>query len=191
MCRNRSVAGLFAFDSILETFSCSNSFKIMHKHTRYYKIEARHKHNPHRNSKQAVNTIMTSIEPASTKRRKRSHNDTSLSAVANIAHLPSAALIHITSYLKSPPISRALLAVAIAKDADSLSQDSIVSGIVGDDWGTLDFGEIEKDLAAKLSDTDFSGVLHCIDAVNTVKKLRLTNCISIIGSCLRRFVALE
>lgn len=132
---------------------------------------------------------MTLTEPIATGgKRKRSHNDTSLPEAANIVHLPSAAFTHIASYLKSPPISRALLAVAIATtahpDAESLSQDSIVSDIVGDQWDTLDFGAVEKELAAKLSDADISGVLYCIDAVNRLKKLKLTNCISITGSCL-------
>ncbi|KAL7453973.1 hypothetical protein ACHAWC_005604 [Mediolabrus comicus] len=50
-----------------------------------------------------------------------------------------------------------------------------------DDWGTLDFGEFEKDLAAKLSDNDMSAILVHIDAVNKVKRLKLTNCIKITG----------
>ena len=123
---------------------------------------------------------MKTSEPASTKRRKRSH--ASPLTAANIADLPSEPLIQIASYLKPP--SRALFAVAIAEKPydESLSRDGIASAIAGDGWATLDFGEIEKDLAAKLSDSDISGVLRCIDAVNTVKKLRLTNCIGITGS---------
>jgi len=46
----------------------------------------------------------------------------------------------------------------------------------------LDFGEIEKDLAAKISDDDIRGVLLSIDAVNNLKKLRLTNCIHVTGA---------
>ena len=106
------------------------------------------------------------------------------SDVSIISDLPSEPLIQISSYLK--PLSRALFAVAIAEqpDDESLSQDVIVSAIVGDDWDTLDFGEMEKDLAERLSDADISGVLRCIDARKKVKKLILTNCIGITGSCL-------
>eukprot|EP00985_Skeletonema_marinoi_P006094 scaffold2645_cov96-Skeletonema_marinoi.AAC.1 len=46
---------------------------------------------------------------------------------------------------------------------------------------TLDFEDIEEDLAIKLSDGDISAVLTCIDAVNRLKTLKLTNCINIIG----------
>ncbi len=127
---------------------------------------------------------MTSTELTSSGKRKRSQDDASLLEAANITNLPSAALVHIASYSESPPISRALLAVAIATDAESLSQDSIATAVAGGDWATLDFGDVEKELAAKLSDADISGVLRCIDAVNTVKKLKLTNCIGITGSCL-------
>jgi len=55
------------------------------------------------------------------------------------------------------------------------------SSIAGSDWETLDFGEVEKDLATKLSDDDISAVLQHIDAVNKVKRLRLTNCTNITG----------
>ena len=122
---------------------------------------------------------MTSTEPGSRKRRKKIH-DASL-ASENIAVLPSEPLIHISSYLAAP--SRALFAVALALDTET-SQENISTAIVGYHWDTLDFGQIEKELAAKLSDEDISGVLHCIDAVNTVTKLRLTNCIKITGACL-------
>ncbi|KAK1734944.1 hypothetical protein QTG54_014404, partial [Skeletonema marinoi] len=82
------------------------------------------------------------------------------------------ALTHVSSYLAAP--SRALFAVALN------SRDSS-SAIVGDDWEYLDFGHIEKDLAAKLIDDDIRDVLLSIDAINNLKRLRLTNCINISG----------
>jgi len=122
-------------------------------------------------------------EASSSKRRKKTH-DASLAA-GSIADLPSEPLIHVASYLAAP--SQVLLAVALATsnspDADS-SQDSLSSAIVGYPWDTFDFGQIEKELAAKLSDEDISAVLQCIDAVNTVTRLRLTNCVNITGACL-------
>ena len=58
------------------------------------------------------------------------------------------------------------------------------SAIVGNHWDALDFGEIEAHLAAGLSDADIERVLLCIDAVNNLKRLKLTNCIKITGTCL-------
>eukprot|EP00985_Skeletonema_marinoi_P012336 scaffold5938_cov89-Skeletonema_marinoi.AAC.1 len=57
------------------------------------------------------------------------------------------------------------------------------SSIAGNDWHTLDFGDIEKELAAKLTDDDICKILLHIDAAaQKVKILRLTNCINISGS---------
>ena len=89
-----------------------------------------------------------------------------------LSDLPTGALAHVSSFLAAP--SRALFAVALN------SRDSN-SAIAGDDWDVLDFGEIEKDLATKISDEDIRCVLLSIDAVNNLKKLRLTNCINISG----------
>ena len=48
--------------------------------------------------------------------------------------------------------------------------------------GTLDFEDIEKDLAAGLTDDDLGAILLCINAKNTLKILKLTGCINIIGN---------
>lgn len=45
-----------------------------------------------------------------------------------------------------------------------------------DEWGTLDFGEIEKSLAKKLTDYDV-----CIAALTNLKILRLAGCVNITG----------
>ena len=69
-----------------------------------------------------------------------------------LSNLPTGALAHVSSFLAAP--SRALFAVALNfRDVDSSS------AIAGDDWEALDFGDIEKDLAAQLTDDDISGVL--------------------------------
>ena len=103
--------------------------------------------------------------------------------------LPVGILKNITSYLAvptSPSPSRILFAVALADashDDDTLSDEMrYYSAITGDnDWEVLDFGEIEKNLAARLTDDDLSSVLQHIDAVHNVKKLKLTNCTNITG----------
>ncbi|KAL7453980.1 hypothetical protein ACHAWC_005613 [Mediolabrus comicus] len=92
-----------------------------------------------------------------------------------LSSLPIGALAHTASYLAVP--SRALLAVAL----DSREEGSN-SAIAGKEVDTLDFGDIEKDLAAKLSDDDIRDVLVSTNAVNKLKKLRLANCINITGA---------
>ena len=92
----------------------------------------------------------------------------------SLPDLPIGALSHVSSYLPLP--SRALFAVALnCRDIDSSS------AIVGDQQDIMDFGDIEKQLAAKLSDDDVKGVLLSIDAVNHLKTLRLTNLLNITG----------
>ncbi|KAK1734937.1 hypothetical protein QTG54_014397 [Skeletonema marinoi] len=91
-----------------------------------------------------------------------------------LSDLPTGALTHVSSFLAAP--SRALFAAALnSRDVDSSS------AIAGDDWEYLDFGHIEKDLAAKLSDEDVRDVLLSIDAVNNLRSLWLTNCVNITG----------
>jgi len=92
-----------------------------------------------------------------------------------LTDLPTSALAHVSSFLATP--SRALFAAVL----DYCDVDSS-SAIAGDGWEFLDFGHIEKDLAAKLSDEDIRGVLFAIDAINNLRSLRLTNCINISGA---------
>ena len=49
------------------------------------------------------------------------------------------------------------------------------------DWDFLDFKDIDKALAKKLSDDDIGGLLVCTEAVHTIKVLKLKGCINIIG----------
>ena len=49
-------------------------------------------------------------------------------------------------------------------------------------WSTLDFGDIEKELAARLSDDDIKEILKSINAPDRLVCLRLTNCINITGA---------
>ena len=58
-------------------------------------------------------------------------------------------------------------------------------------WEELDFEDIEKSLAAKLTDIDIRAVLHCINAKQTLKRLKPAGCVNIMGcgldSLLTRF----
>ncbi len=93
-----------------------------------------------------------------------------------IADLPIEALSIVGSFLAAP--SRALFAVSFGNDLTGENR----SKIAGTEWRNLDFGEIEKNLAAKLSDNHIDAILRCINAVNKVQKLKLTNCINISGA---------
>ncbi|KAL7452130.1 hypothetical protein ACHAWC_003858 [Mediolabrus comicus] len=112
---------------------------------------------------------MTTI--GSIKRRKTGH------AVATcLSDLPiGTSLEHAASFLAQP--SRAIFAVALTNPPN----ESRYTSIAGTDWDNLDFGEIEEELAASLSDDDLSGILQHIDAVDNVKRLKLTNCKIITG----------
>ena len=96
-------------------------------------------------------------------------------------------LKEVASFLVAP--SRIFFAIAITPPSSPFEtimarsrRKKSHSSIAGSDWNTLDFGEIEKELAAKLSDDDISQALLHINAVNKVKRLRLTNCVNITGA---------
>ncbi len=114
----------------------------------------------------------------SSKRRK---TDGTLAAC--LGDLPIGILEHAASFLADP--SRALFAIALTIDGNNNPPSEVeigYSSIAGTDWDTLDFGEIEKELAAKLSDDDISDILRHIDAANNLKRLKLTNCTNITGA---------
>ena len=88
--------------------------------------------------------------------------------------LPGGILKEVAKFLA--PTSRILLAIAITPP--SSPYDIMLarcrprvsrSSIAGNDWHTLDFGDIEKELAAKLTDDDISKILLHIDAAHKVK----------------------
>ena len=88
----------------------------------------------------------------------------------DISDLPDNALEHVATYLSN--ISRAIFAIA---STTILSSDKKL-------WETLDFGDIDKSLAEKLTDNDIHGILTSINAVNNTKCIKLTGCININGA---------
>ncbi|KAL7500202.1 hypothetical protein ACHAWT_008298 [Skeletonema menzelii] len=102
-------------------------------------------------------------------------NSNSNSSPQDLLDVPIVTMKHVASFLSGP--SRALFAVALN---NNLSRREC-RAIAGNQWRTLDFGQIEKSLAEKLTDNDISDVLLCIDSVRTVRKLRLANCINLTG----------
>ena len=120
---------------------------------------------------------MTEAAPPDVKRRRLSTADSSPQGVTCLSDLPSAILTHTASFLVAP--SRALFAVAL--DEIITPNEERNSAIVGNNWDVLDFGEVEKELAANLIDKDIARVLLCIDAVHKIKRLKLTSCTNITG----------
>eukprot|EP00984_Skeletonema_dohrnii_P018363 scaffold8557_cov100-Skeletonema_dohrnii-CCMP3373.AAC.3 len=116
--------------------------------------------------------------PPDIKRRRISAADGSPRGIRCLTDLPSGILAHTASFLAEP--SKALFAVALDGNS-AASPNERSSAIVGNQSSILDFGEIEKKLAMKLKDDDIEKVLLCIDAVNEVKRLMLTNCVNITG----------
>ena len=114
-------------------------------------------------------------------KRRRLLGDAS-SGIRGISNLPNVVLAHVANYLAPP--SRALFAAALSDQNAAAASNERNSAVVGDEWSTLDFGAIEENLAGRLSDKDISAVLMCIDAVNNLKTLKLTNCLGITGACL-------
>ena len=130
----------------------------------------------------SYDTTMTEEAPTDVKRRRLSTANTSNINIRCIADLPSGILAHAASFLAAP--SKALFAIALNENS-AVTPNERSSAIVGNDWDTLDFGEIENEVVERLSDLDIERVLQCIDAVNNVKRLKLTNCTNITGTCLQ------
>ncbi|KAL9179829.1 hypothetical protein ACHAXT_007799 [Thalassiosira profunda] len=121
----------------------------------------------------------------------------------DVCGLPDAALAHAASYLAAP--SRALLGLALT--APSSSWTTVVEGrrdvplsaasravLGGKRWEELDFEDIDKQLASRLTDADVGAVLAIIDARNHLKTLKLCGCVNITGEglqLLRGSAALE
>ena len=62
-----------------------------------------------------------------------------------LSDLPSGVMTHVANYLAPP--SRALFAAALTNQ-NTAASDERNTAIVGNEWTTLDFGDIKKDLAA-------------------------------------------
>ena len=93
--------------------------------------------------------------------------------------LPDGLLVGISRYLAKPSV--ALFAIAMAttnSQEQTQTTKAIISAI---DWSVLDFGDIEKILASKLSDGVIDKILRNIDAVNDLQILKLAGCVNISG----------
>ena len=103
-----------------------------------------------------------------------------------MSNLPDALLAHVASYLlqrECLSFATGLASVEPSPPCFSLL-DRCYSIILAQPniWETLDLNDVQDIIGRRLSDFDIRGFLLCIDAVNKVKSLRLTNCVGIIGT---------
>ena len=118
----------------------------------------------------------------STNKRRRTAADT-----LHISSLPIGFIVDVSSYLSKP--SKAILALAFTSsslwqnDYEVMHRLSPISKAVisASQWETLDFEDVERELANKLTDNDISAVLKSINAQDVLKRLKLCGCINIIG----------
>ena len=116
----------------------------------------------------------------SANKRRRTAADT-----LHISDLPVGFIADVSAYLSKP--SRALLAVAFSEPSPSSKNNDyqlspISAAIVSaTQWDTLDFEDVEKELANKLTDDDIYAVLKCINAHDVLKRLKLCGCVNIEG----------
>ena len=117
----------------------------------------------------------------STNKRRRTAADT-----LHINDLPIGFIADVSAYLNKP--SRALLAVALStpsswKNDNDVHQPSLIGTAIisASQWDTLDFEDVNKELANKLTDDDISAVLTCINAHDVLKRLKLCGCTNITG----------
>ena len=128
--------------------------------------------------------IMASV---GTNKRRRTTSNT-----LHITDLPIGFLVDVSSYLTKP--SRAIFAVAISASSSSwkkIDRHQDVKQLISDSSKaiiaasqSLDFVDIEKNLAERLTDDNLHSILSCI-AIQTLRILKLTNCTNIIGHGLK------
>ena len=130
-----------------------------------------------------------------TNKRRRTAADT-----LHISDLPIGFIVDVSAFLSKP--SRAILAVALSAPSSSWQSDNLmhrpspISAAItsAQQWDMLDFEDIEKELANKLTDNDISAVLKCINAQDVLRRLKLCGCVNITGrglNPLRNSIILE
>ena len=115
----------------------------------------------------------------------------------HINDFPDGILANAARYLAAP--SAVMFSIAVTQDGTSSNQfkhtqtsNAIISAAAStsnnnnneQQLQALDFGDIEKSLAARLSDYHITIILNHIDAQNNLKSLKLAGCVNITGSCL-------
>ena len=113
----------------------------------------------------------------------------------NITQLPDSLLVGVAEYL--PKTSRALFATALTASQSSWERcnwkcqpsatSKAIANCCSEEWEIIDLLDIEKSVRIKLTDGDVGAILACIDAVNKVRRLKLTHCYGVSGKGLVPF----
>ena len=106
-----------------------------------------------------------------------------------LSDLPDGILAHAASFLASP--QKALFGLSMTASSESWTnnnfsivrehQQSTAAILKSEEWDVLDFEDIEKSLAVKLTDDDISALLMFISAKQKLRKLKLSGCINVTG----------
>jgi len=113
-------------------------------------------------------------------KRRRTAADT-----LHISDLPIGFIADVSAYLPKP--SRALFAVAFSEPSSSSKNNDYqlspisIAIVSATQWDILDFGDVEMELANKLTDNDINAVLKSINAQDVLKRLKLAGCVNIEG----------
>ena len=107
------------------------------------------------------------------KRKRSSNNDT-------LDNLPDAVLSHVSSYLAMPSMALFAMSLMTSRGTPNTKSSAIIAATPS--WQALDFSDIEKSLAARLTDDHMHAILRCFDAPNNLKRLNLAGCVNITGS---------
>lgn len=131
---------------------------------------------------------MPSLFRRSRERKQRRETNTALfnmDSLTTIERLPCEAIEHVINYLPAPSASVALLAAALRVDGQGMAPAWISSAFSVDGNDELDFGDIEPDLAERLTDDDLAAMLECIRAKTTIRTLKLQGLVNITGCGLK------
>lgn len=123
-------------------------------------------------------------------RRMSSSATPDTQAIQNITNLPEALLENVGSFLARP--SRAMFAVAVTARSSSWcnalennEKDQLTPAssaiLEHEQWDVLDFEDIERSLASRLSDEDLAAMLLCLGSGKKLTRLKLAGCIEISG----------
>ena len=98
--------------------------------------------------------------------------------------LPDSLIAAVCDYLPIP--SRLITAVALGeKNNGSIGGTAVAFHVGGAPVSILDFEQVEKELAGRLTDDHLESMLHLADAVRGLQILKLAGCTNITGSGLR------
>lgn len=125
----------------------------------------------------------------SNKRRRKASPPHPPPIIPHLCDLPESIVLDIASYL--PKLQRTLFTIATGApssfwvthhlDGNPVPPNAIRSTLDVGKWKVLDFIDVEKRVANKLTDDDIYAVLVCIGAINSVEVLKLTGCINVTG----------